>query len=83
MAGSEVCREERLARIGTGDCDRSNVMSAIKSWMVGRGAGVVLPKSEIQHNGRGRTFPYRSFAESWEGDIEVSETRIRSIFLLG
>jgi hypothetical protein len=38
MDGFRVWREERLARIGSGDHDRRNVMSAIKSWTVRLGA---------------------------------------------
>jgi hypothetical protein len=38
MDGFKVRREERLARIGTGDSDRRNVMSAIKSWTVRLGS---------------------------------------------
>jgi hypothetical protein len=38
MDGFKVRREERLARTGTGDHDRRNVMSAIKSWTVRLGS---------------------------------------------
>jgi hypothetical protein len=38
MDGLQPWKEERLARIGTGDHDRRNVMSAIKSWTVRLGS---------------------------------------------